>query len=102
MCVLVQELAKQQGALLSQHGAAACELEEDERKLASVRSELQTNRAGDRKPLTAVNQPIRGQGCFYSHCHQGETVKTHIIGSQHYPSCFDWLVASWPVSAVSK
>ncbi|XP_075881645.1 uncharacterized protein LOC142887705 isoform X5 [Nelusetta ayraudi] len=40
-----QELGKQQGALLSQHCAAACDLEEDERKLASVRSELQANRA---------------------------------------------------------
>lgn len=47
--MLEQELEKQQEALLSQHIAVTCDLEEDERKLTSVQAELQTNRTGDRK-----------------------------------------------------
>lgn len=70
-CLLEQELVTQQEALLSQHSAAACNLEEDEQKLTSVRSELQTNRTGDRKTLTvstAVKAANQRAG-LYTHTH---------------------------------
>lgn len=68
--MLEQELAKQQEALQSQRSAAACDLEEDEQKLTSVRSELQTSRTGDRKLLRQfLKQPTRGQGYTHTHTH---------------------------------
>lgn len=66
--MLEQELARQQEALLSQHRAAACDLEEDEQKLTSVQSELQTSRTGDRKLLRQLlKQPIRRQCYIHTH-----------------------------------